>query len=186
MYHLISLNTRTSLDSIERFARGEVQCASARQASQWLHMHCVDDAEQVNFHCGQILRLVKSIPDNMRPPWWSGAVYRAALVAWATSMASIGARLSVDSTPEMDKPFAIDALGPEDASIAQYLRYKEGVPMLSRRDGTLVGMHVPNHVLQHCISILDGDLAMRATEGIMRKLQSLLDRWKNSPFEPKP
>ena len=71
MYHLISLNTRTSLGFIEQFARGEVQCGSARQASQWLHTHCVDDVEQVNFHCGQILRLVKSIPEGLRPPWWS-------------------------------------------------------------------------------------------------------------------
>lgn len=186
MYHLISLNTRTSLGFIEQFARGEVKCACARHASQWLYTHCIEDSEQVNFHCGQILRLVKSIPEGLRPPWWSGAVYRATLTAWATSMASIGARTPVDSTNEGDKPFAIDVLGPDHPSIEQYLRYKEGVPMLSKRDSILVRMNNPNNVLQHCISILEDDLSMRATEGIMGKLQSLLDRWRNPPFEAKP
>ncbi len=183
MYHMISLNTRTSLGFIEQFARGEAQCVSARHMSHWLQTHCLDDAEQVNFHSGQILRLIKSIPESLRPPWWSGAVYRAALIAWATSMASVGARIPVDSMTDLDKPFAIDALGPDHPSIEQYLRYKEGVPMLSSSDGTLVGMSNPNNVLQHCISILEDDLSTRATEGIMRKLQSLLDRWKTSPFE---
>jgi hypothetical protein len=185
MYHLISLNTRTSLGFIEQFARGEVQCASARQASQWLNARCIDDAEQVNFHCGQILRLSQSIPENMRPPWWSGAVYRAALIAWATSMASVGSRLSVDMTAETDRPFAIDALSPGDPTIEQYLRFKEGVPMLSKRDGSLVAMNTPSNILQHCISVLEGDLSTRATEGIARKLQCLLQRWRKPPFEAK-
>jgi hypothetical protein len=185
MYHLVSLNTLTSLGFIEKFARGEVQCASARHASQWLKTHCFDDAEQVYFHCGQILRHIKSIPDDLRPPWWSGAVYRAALIAWATSLASTGVRAAVDTTTEMDKPFAIDALGPEQTCIEQYLRYKDGVPMLSKRDGTLVSMSVPKNILQHCISILEEDPSTRATEGITRKLKSLLERWMNPPFEAK-
>jgi hypothetical protein len=185
MYHMISLNTRTSLGFIEQFARGEVQCASARHASQWLHTHCLDDSEEIFFHCGQIIRQIKSLPEALRPPWWSGAIYRAALIGWATSMASAGSRLPLDNTTEMDKPFAIDTIDPEHPSLQQYLRYKEGVPMLSRRDGQLVEMNVPNNILQHCISILEEDLSMKVTEGIMRKLQSLLDRWRNSPFEMK-
>ena len=185
MYHLISLNTRTSLAFIEQFARGEVQCASARYASQWLQTHCLDDSEEIFFHCGQIIRLIRSIPEGLRPPWWAGAIYRAALIAWATSMASAGSRLPLDNATEMDKPFAIDTVEPEHPSIQQYLRYKEGVPMLSRKDGQLVEMKIPSNILQHCISILEEDLSMRATEGIMRKLQSLLDRWTNPPFETK-
>ena len=183
MYHLISLNTRTSLGFIEQFARGEVQCASARHASQWLQTHCLDDSEEIFFHCGQIIRQMKFIPEGLRPPWWSGAIYRTALVGWATSMANAGSRLKLDKITEMDKPFAIDTVDPDHQSIKQYLRYREGVPMLSSRDGQLVEMGVPNNILQHCISILVEDLSMRVTEGITRKLQSLLDRWKNPPFE---
>ena len=100
-------------------------------------------------------------------------------------MASAGARASTENTPEVDEPFTIDNLGPEHPSIEQYLRYKEGVPMLSQRDGTLVVMGIPNNVLQHCISVLAEDLSMRATEGVMSKLQSLLDRWKTPPFAVK-
>lgn len=185
MYHLISLNTRTSLGFIEQFARGEVQCASARHASQWLQTHCLDDSEDIFFHCGQIIRQIKSIPEGLRPPWWSGAIYRAALVGWATSMANAGSRLKLDRITETDKPFAIDNVEPGHRSIQKYLRYKEGVPMLSRRDGQLVEMNVPTNILQHCITILEEDLSMRVTEGITRKLQSLLDRWRNPSFETK-
>lgn len=185
MYHLIFLNTMTSLGFIEQFARGEVQCQSARQASLWLKQNCIDDAEQIFFHCGQILRHIKSIPEDSRPPWWSGAVYRAALVGWATSMASVGNRAVPHGTSEMDKPFALDNLSPEHPSIEQYLKYTEGVPMLSKGDGTLVGVNVPNNILRHCISILEADLSMRATEGITKKLQNLLDRWSSPPFEAK-
>lgn len=184
MYHLISLNTRSSLAFIEQFARGEVQCASARHASQWLKRHCVDEPEEILFHCGQVMRLITSTPDALRPPWWAGAIYRVGLIGWATSMAgAAGSRLPLDHATEVDKPFAIDTLEPEHPSIQQYLQYKEGVPMLSRRNGRLVEMKVPINILQHCVSILEEDLSMRASEGIMRKLQGLLDRWINPPFE---
>lgn len=182
MYHLISLNTRTSLGFIEQFARGDVRCTGARHAAQWLNANCLEDVEQIYFHCGQVLRHIKSIPGELRPPWWSGALYRAALVAWATTMASKGSRPSVDSTSDLDKAFAIDDLGPGHPSIEHYLRYREGAPALSQRDGTLLRIDEPDTVLHHCISILREDLSMRATEGIMRKLQSLLDRWSTQPW----
>jgi hypothetical protein len=179
MYHLICLNTRTSLPSIEQFARGEVDCASSRQLAQWLRFHCVDDSEQVLVHCGQVLRLISSMPTQLRPPWWSGAVYRIALIAWATNTANKGAQIPLDINNEVDKPFAIDAVELDDPSIEQYLKYKEGMPMLTKTDGTLIRMDVPNGVLQHCVCILEQDMSMRITEGITRKLQNLLERWKD-------
>lgn len=180
MYHLIFLNTRTSLGFIEQFARGEIQYSGPRHASQWLFRHCLEDPEQVYFHSGQVLRHIKTIPVDLRPPWWSGALYRASLIIWATTMASRGGRRSLvleDSADGMDEPFAIDNLSPGHPSIEQYLHYKEGVPALSRRDGSLERIDDANKVLENCISTLKEDLSMRFTEGIMGKLQGLLDRW---------
>jgi hypothetical protein len=185
MYHLIFLNTRTSLGFIEKFARGEVSCSGPRHASQWLYTHCLEDPEQVYFHSGQVLRHIKAIPLNLRPPWWSGALYRAGLIIWATTMAGRGGRRSIvidDSANSMDEPFAIDDLGPGHPAIEQYLQIKEGIPALSRRDGSLERIDDPNMVLRNCISFLQDDLSTRSTEGIMGKLQCLLDRWSKRTF----
>lgn len=64
LYHLISLNTITSFTSIERLAREEVSPGN----SSWLLFHCVDEAEEVFFHCGQVLGLLRSVPEPVRPP----------------------------------------------------------------------------------------------------------------------
>lgn len=182
MYHLISLNTRSSMGFIEQFARGEVQMGSVRQASQWLQGHCIDDTPQVLFHCGQIFRLVRSLPLHVRPPWWSGAVYRAGVIAWATSTCSLGMGMSLDKAAETDKPFTIDALRPDHSAIQHYLRYQEGIPMLSSTSGQLVAMSKPDNVLQYCVSLLEGDLSTRVTEGIARKLRGLSEAWKRPVF----
>ena len=105
IYHLISLNAITSFKDIEQFARREVALGSFRYAS-WLQMRCIDQPEEAFFHCGQILRLIRSMPRPVRPPWWAGAVYRVALTGWATSMASGNGRFSPTHAPaEPDRPF---------------------------------------------------------------------------------
>ncbi len=80
MYHLISLNAITSFKDIEQFARRDVSLGPFRSAS-WLQMRCIDQPEEAYFHCGQILRLIRSMPRPVRPPWWAGAVYRVGLPA---------------------------------------------------------------------------------------------------------
>lgn len=180
MYHLISLNAITSFKDIEQFARREVSFGSFRHAS-WLQMRCIDQPEEAFFHCGQILRLIRSMPKPVRPPWWAGAVYRVALTGWATSMANGNSRFSPTHTPaEPDRPFAIDGLTPENETIGKYMKYQEGTPMLSRPDGSLAPMDVPSNILQHCIEVLDDDSSMRLTDGIKRKLRIFMSNWKDS------
>jgi hypothetical protein len=180
MYHLISLNAVTSFKCIEQFARKEVQAGHFRHAS-WLQMRCIDQTEETFFHCGQILRLIKSMPVQVRPPWWAGAVYRVALTAWANSMAYSGSRFTSNRHhSEAEKPFPIDNLTPEQEPISRYLKYQEGVPMLSRSNGSLVSMDVPGNVLNHCIDILEEDSSMRLTDGIKRKLRLFAANWNES------
>lgn len=181
VYHLISLNAITSFKCIEQFARREVVVGAFRHAS-WLQMRCIDQAEETYFHCGQILRLIRSMPKPVRPPWWAGAVYRVALTGWAASMAnSNGARYSSnDSGIDNDTHFAIDGLTPEHESISRYVKYQEGIPMLTAPDGQLVPMSVPSNVLAHCIDILEDDSSMRMADGIKRKLRMFMDNWKDN------
>lgn len=179
MYHLISLNAITSFKDIEQFGRREVTLGAFRSAS-WLQMRCIDSPEEAFFHCGQTLRLIRSMPHPVRPPWWAGAVYRVALTGWATSMASGGGRFSpTHALAEPDMPFAIDDLTPENEAITRYIKYQEGTPMLTRSDRSLVSIEVPSNVLQLCIDILDDDCSMRLTDGIKRKLRMFMASWKD-------
>ncbi|KIW44675.1 uncharacterized protein PV06_03129 [Exophiala oligosperma] len=179
MYHLISLNAITSFKDIEQFARRDVSLGPFRSAS-WLQMRCIDQPEEVYFHCGQILRLIRSMPHPVRPPWWAGAIYRAALTGWATSMAGSSGRFSpTQSQGETDRPFAIDDLTPENEAISRYMKYQEGTPMLSRPDGTLAPVEIPSNILQQCVEILDDDSSMRLADGIKRKLRMFMASWKD-------
>lgn len=178
MYHLISLNTITSFKCIEQFARREVNGGATRHAS-WLQSRCIDQPEETLFHCGQVLRLIRSMPKPVRPPWWAGAVYRVALTAWAASMAS--SRFSSNGTDaDTNTQFPIDGLNPEHESISRYMKYQEGTPMLTGADGQFVSLSVPSNILHHCVDILDDDSSMRLADGIKRKLRLFTDNWKDN------
>lgn len=180
MYHLISLNAITSFRCIEQFARREVNLGSFRYSS-WLQMRCIDQPQETYFHCGQILRLIRSMPKPVRPPWWSGAVYRVALTGWANSMANgSGTQFNNNNQGLPDKSFPIDDLTPENDAISRYMKYQEGTPMLSRPDGTLSSLDIPYNVLQHCIDMLEDDSSMRLADGLKRKLQLFKDNWKDN------
>ena len=183
-YHLISLNTITYFPDIERFARGEIQQEDFRQ-SFWARVRCVEEAPQIWFHCGQVVRLARAMPEANKPPWWAGALYRVALIMWATSIANAHVQsgsMSMDARVgggRSDGAFAVDGLTPEHTSITRYLRYQEGIPMLSKRDGELLSLAVPANSLKHCLEVLDeGEVNMRLTEGIKSRLANLLERAK--------
>ena len=183
-YHLISLNTITYFPDIERLARGELQQDTFQQTF-WARVRCVEEAPQIWFHCGQVIRLVRAMPEANKPPWWAGALYRVALVMWATSITTAhGQSNSVSMSAVVartfpDDTFAIDGLSPEDTSITRYLRYREGVPMLSKQNGSMVSLGVPGNALRHCLEVLEEDDAnMRLTDGIKSRLSNLLGRLK--------
>ena len=179
IYHLTCLNVITSFPSIEQFARRESSVPQFRQ-SAWLQNRCVDHAEEALFHCGQVLRLVQTMPEQVRPPWWAGAIYRVALIAWATRTAYPLSQNSVtESLPrESNTPFAIDALAPEHPSIHRYLKYQEGVPTFTKRDGSPAPLDMPLNILSHCCDILGDHPSLRLTDGIRSKLRCMIDRWR--------
>lgn len=176
MYHLISLNTITSFKDIEQFARREVVVGQAKY-SAWLQNRCIDQPEEALFHCGQILRLIRSMPKPVRPPWWAGAVYRAAIVGWATGMSRSGRPYGTEG--QTSAQFAIDDLTPEHDLISRFVKSQEGEPMITNLDRTLSPIHVPSNVLSACADVLEDDPSMRLADGIKRKLRNFHDLWRD-------
>lgn len=120
------------------------------------------------------------MPKPVRPPWWSGAVYRVALTGWATSMSRVGPQFNGNSPPDNpEAQFALDALPPEDELITRYIQYQEGQPALTGADGSFVSLSVPNNILNHCADVLEEDSSMRLADGIKRKLRVFAESWKD-------
>ena len=180
MYHLISLNTITSFKCIEQFARREVNLGQFRH-STWLQNKCIDQPEEALFHCGQILRLIRSMPKPVRPPWWAGAVYRVAITGWATSMSKGGSAFQTNNqSGDRSEQFAIDNLTPEHDLISRFVKHQEGEPMLTNINNTLCPLHVPSNVLSVCAGVLEDDSSMRLADGIRRKLCAFIDSWREA------
>lgn len=169
LYHLISLNAVTDFKQIERLARRET-FDGTYQSLVWVHKQCLMDVGEAVFHCGQVLRLVRSMPRSSRPSWWAAAIYRAGLVLWCDSL------INKDG-PYGSKPgqlLSIDSLTPDHPSILRYLNKGEGIPCLSKKDGSTVTIDHGLPVLNHCIEILDEGASTQFQEGIRNKLDRLM------------
>jgi hypothetical protein len=176
MFHLISLNTVTSFPEVERLARKEGMDGTYQQLL-YLQNLCLAETEQAVFHAGQVLRLVRAMPANVRPPWWPAAIYRAGLVLWTVSLAPNSSTLSPATTnglfPVSGPSIAVDSLPPDHPLVVRYVTKCEGVPTLTKRDGTQMSLDHPFTVLSHCVEVIDEGVANRFSDGIRSKLQKL-------------
>jgi hypothetical protein len=175
MFHLISLNAVTNFPEIERLARRESFDGTYQQLL-WIHKRCITDVEEAIFHCGQVLRIVRSMPRGVRPPWWAGAVYRAALVFWTDSLINKDQPLqnANGSFPSSGPSFAIDSLPVDHPLIVRFLNKRVGQPHLSKRDGTQLPMDHGVTVLAHCIEVIDEGTSNRFVDGVRSKLERLM------------
>ena len=174
MFHLISMNAVTNFPEIERLARREGVDGSYQQML-WMHNKCVSDAQEAVVHAGQVLRLVREMPRGIRPPWWPGAVYRAALVMWTHSLAH-NESFSPNQQRQYQPPtatFAVDRLPSDHQMILRYLSRKEGTPTMTKLDGSPVPLDNGFGVLSHCIDVIDEGVATRFSDGIRSKLEKL-------------
>ena len=175
LFHLISLNAVTNFPEIEKLARRENTDGSFQQL-MWVHKRCISDVEEAVFHCGQVLRLVRSMPRGIRPPWWSAAIYRAALILWTDSLSHNGNQSSPANGGMFPVPgpsFAIDALPSDHPLIVRYLTKREGVPCVTKRDGSQQGIDRSYPILQHCVEVIDEGASSRLSDGIRSKLDRL-------------
>lgn len=174
MFHLISMNAVTNFPEIERLARREGVDGSYQQML-WMHNKCLSDVQEAVVHAGQILRLVREMPRGIRPPWWPGAVYRAALVIWTDSLANNDS-FSPNQQRQYQPPtatFAVDRLPSDHQTILRYLSRKEGNPTMTKLDGSPVALDNGFAVLSHCIDVIDEGVATRFSDGIRNKLEKL-------------
>ncbi|KAG7142960.1 Transcription factor PfmaH like protein [Verticillium longisporum] len=212
MFHVISLNAVSSFPEIERLARREGLNGTLWELSM-RHKLCLFNPEEAVFHCGQIMRLIRAMPSDRRPCWWSAAVYRATLILWANTVTTLDPTLQTaqqvrnsssspvssnvdeerrqESTASkdhslMDASIIIDQVTPEDPCLIRYLwSGGKGIIMVTRRDGRTVGLESPPDVLNYGIGVIDEGFTSRIGDGIKRKLASLNTYWRvDSPDIP--
>jgi hypothetical protein len=69
--------------------------------------------------------------------------------------------------------FAIDRLPSDHQTVRRYLSRKEGIPTMTKRDGSPVPLDNGFAVLSHCIDVIDEGVATRFSDGIRSKLEKL-------------
>ncbi|KAF2155207.1 transcription factor [Myriangium duriaei CBS 260.36] len=171
LYHLISLNAVTDFTQVELLARRET-FDGTYQSLIWTHKRCISDVGEAVFHCGQVLRVARGMSRQARPSWWAAAIYRATLVLWCDSLINKDDSSTYGS--KSGQTLAIDALLPDHPSIVRYLNKGEGIPCLSKGDGSSVGMDHGVAVLGHCIEMINDGACNRLQSGICNKLDRLM------------
>ncbi|KAK0615866.1 transcription factor Cmr1 [Bombardia bombarda] len=181
LYHLISLNAVTNFPEIERLARREGYDGSYWELSL-RHKRCIYQREEAIFHCGQVFRLLRMMPNNRRPSWWSAAMYRATLILWTDSISRLDPNFQTDKRDNSVSgssagPVAIDQVTPEDPAVIAYLWSGDGMAVLTRLDGSTVSLEKPADVLTYAIRNIEDGFSSRIGDGIKRKLMALGSNW---------
>lgn len=79
------------------------------------------------------------------------------------------------------RKLAVDQVAPTDASVITYLWGGDGTVVLTRADGTAVGLDEPAKVLELGIEALAAGVSTRIGDGLKRKLTALAARWNFYP-----
>ncbi|KAF2196677.1 hypothetical protein GQ43DRAFT_435804 [Delitschia confertaspora ATCC 74209] len=177
MYHLICLNTMTYFPQIESFARGEI---SREQfvATAWARTTALGSAQRIWFHCGQLMRLVRHIPEINRPLWLPAVIYRVCLLLWSTGM-TYPAKLIQPTTPFDERVFPIDKMLPESDALVRYLRFQQGTPMLSLKKGAFFSLTSPLETVVYCLEVMkEEQISTSLGLGIRHRLDVLSSRVK--------
>ncbi|KAI8953483.1 hypothetical protein F4801DRAFT_117384 [Xylaria longipes] len=169
--HLISLNGFVHFSAIEKYARYELV----------ENAQLISNPSNAVYHCGQVLRIVRAMPTDQRPVWWSVAVYRVMLILWILSMLQSTATLDQDASlvenAATGSPMVIDHLELVDEHVFGYLWNENSGIVLSGRQGSAMSLAEPSNVLIHAVEILNEGISTRLCDGIKRKLQDLHAMW---------
>ncbi|GAB1313850.1 hypothetical protein MFIFM68171_04060 [Madurella fahalii] len=180
LYHLISLNAVTSFPEVERLARREGFDGSYWELSL-RYKRCIFQREEAIFHCGQVFRLLRLMPSDRRPAWWSAAMYRATLILWTDSISKLDPNFQIDKRenagPGSPRQVVIDQATPEDPALVAFAWNGEGIAKLTRRDGSTMTLDAPADVLSYAIQNIEAGFSSRIGDGIKRKLIELGKNW---------
>ncbi|TGJ88756.1 hypothetical protein E0Z10_g62 [Xylaria hypoxylon] len=175
LFHLISLNAVTNFPAIERLARRERRedaWGPPQQRAPYIHV-----IEETIYHCGQVVRLVRAMPVDRRPIWWSAAVYRAMLILWAYSI--LRRDPSFLQNQETESLIVIDKVAVQNKGLFQYMweAGPKAIPVLSGPNGTTISLNKPSDVLDYAVKMLEEGVSSRFSDGIKRKLIALNHTW---------
>ncbi|CAG8910197.1 unnamed protein product [Penicillium egyptiacum] len=181
LYHLIMLNVIVCFPDIEHLARSGGDSKGARKRPlHKKHAYHLENPRQIYFHCGQVLRHVRTVPEPARPPWWAGAVYRVALITWANGMVCAdGDDAQNRRNMKTETTVALDMLTPDHASIVNYLNNEAGIPVFADLNGAKVPLDNSVGILQHFARFLQTDIKTKFTFGVQRKLLTMARRWES-------
>ncbi|KAI1467869.1 uncharacterized protein F4812DRAFT_380629 [Daldinia caldariorum] len=184
LYHLISLNAVTNFQEIERLARREgfVEGCYWEWELSLRHKRCILQREETILHSGQLLRLLRSMPRDRRPTWWSAAVYRAALILWADNVSwldtSFQAHDESGAGSAAAAAAALDQLSPPNPGPPPSYSWNKD-PRDAAGAAANVRFEKPGDVLECAIKMLEDGISSRFTDGIRRKLLAMSANWQN-------
>ncbi|KAH6649725.1 hypothetical protein F5144DRAFT_479557 [Chaetomium tenue] len=180
LYHLVYLNAITDFSEIERLARREGFGGLHWELSM-RHSKCISQRQKAIIHCGQVIRLLRTMPKDRRPVWWSAAMYRAMLILWADSISRVDPDIHADKHGNIGgqdtSPVMIDQLTLEDPAIINYMWSGEGMPVLVRPGGSPVAATDPAGILGCAVRNIETCYGSRIGDGIKRKLITLGNNW---------
>ncbi|KEQ57764.1 uncharacterized protein M437DRAFT_70566 [Aureobasidium melanogenum CBS 110374] len=178
LYHLLSLNTLANFPEIERIARSD-RTDPLKKPAHWVRSYHFEDCPRIFFHCRQILRTIRYMEEHTRPPWWAGAVYRVALIAWMNSMVVADTGAGADNHgSNQSTTTVLDDLAADHPLIEAYLDRHQGIPVFSQIEGGYMALDVPSNVLVHCANLLGVDPLLAFVKGVRLKLLKLVTRWQ--------
>lgn len=201
LYHLICLNAVTNFPEIERLARKDG--FEANGPTHWelslRHKRCIYQREEAILHCGQVLRLLRSLSSDKQPSWWAAALYRVTMVLWtdgigrldpsfknltssSSSSSSVtakegGSPAAVGSSPGPTGLVFVDQVTPEDPAVIAYLWGGDGTAAFTSAGGTTISLDDPSDVLDLGIKTIESGISTRIGDGIIRKLVTLARNW---------
>lgn len=173
-YHLICLNTTLNFPEVERLAQAGLQICTSVDAIWLGHQYSASDHRECVLHCGQILRLVRELPEPQRPAWLPGAVYRTALVlASVTQERGSPYQQSFSTDTSQRRFFALDNIHSEARSAHQFLARGESEPVLTDVDGSYIRLDEHSRTLSFCSQLVDAGPPGQLSDGIRLKLENL-------------
>ncbi|KAJ5187711.1 hypothetical protein N7449_010705 [Penicillium cf. viridicatum] len=176
LYHLIMLNAIVSFPKIEHLARSSTENDTGSKSPRFhgfKQPHNLENTREIYFHCGQVLRHVRSIPEPTRPPW-------SAIIAWANSMVCTDVG-DVHHGGDIDTQATLflDALPPDHASVVAYLNHQGGIPVFSGSNSVMVPLGNSVWVIHYCAHFLNTNMKAKVTLEIHRKLLAMTQRWES-------
>ena len=143
--------------------------AMARHPSEWLQSRNTTPRNSSSTPGGR--------KNNGAAPTSSTKIGVDILSTSANSTEGIPISLSGDQGKSYGDRVALDILDPDHQTLVHYLKYKEGEPVLTSKDGFHVSLKTPRELIKYFLEVIDSDAGV--TEGVGRTAshsRSMLER----------